>query len=80
MEDISADSFRIGRDPGTTGKATGELHDRLVLLTRSAITVVPGGECPHFFSSLIQFNTTCSDVGPFWSADFISKKRLPSVS
>jgi hypothetical protein len=34
----------------------------------------------HFFSTLVQFNTTCSDVAPFWSADFISKKRRPSVS
>jgi hypothetical protein len=38
------------------------------------------GECFHLFSSRVQFSTTCSDAGPFWSADFIIRNRRPSVS
>ncbi len=84
--------------PGATLPGTlvtrSERHNRLVSITRSAVTVMPGfggatiskgrrlvpRGCSHLFTSLVQFNTNCSDVGPFWSADFIIRKRRPSVS
>ena len=34
----------------------------------------------YLFSSRDQFKTTCKDADPFWSADFIIRKRRPSVS
>ena len=83
----------LARDPGHLS-CESERHNRLVSITRSAVTVMPGlggatisqgrslvpRGCSHRFTSLVQFNTTCSDVGPFWSADFIIRKRRPSVS